>query len=412
MGCTNSTNASKPQESLPTYLELQNEGVMAAILTKHGNKGVVGACEFENLSFKGGASGELWKCSLNMEDGSKTSVVFKCTKGTDDKDVTVQMSKNFKLYRESLYYTNFHARASKAGVGLPKIWLSTYDPETGRQLIVMEDLCHTVTVDDIFPQDDPTKQKDMSELNAKAGIELSILSCSKMCLAMLADMHAEFWMDKSLIKDHSHWLRGANWRKGDKADFGEWLKLQSGMNQGTLNKADDATGKLELSDLVRDCIKHSEEHTTYESTKAIWDQPGAVWTLTHGDFHSKQLMYDPTQKKIIMVDYELCGIGNPMADVATYLIMRFEPEQRKEMEGELVKCYYDALMKTGKVTGYTWEKCWEDYLFFGANKFMFYVPLMGAYAPCVTVNYIGGHWGAFLADQNFDATKIASCLSQ
>ena len=57
-----------------------------------------------DLSFKGGASGELWKCSLNMEDGSKVSVVFKCTKGADDSDQMVAISKNFKLYRESLFY--------------------------------------------------------------------------------------------------------------------------------------------------------------------------------------------------------------------------------------------------------------------------------------------------------------------
>ena len=46
-------------------------------------------------------------------------------------------------------------RALKAGVGHPKILLSIFSAETGRQLIVMEDLCHSVTIDDIFPQHDP-----------------------------------------------------------------------------------------------------------------------------------------------------------------------------------------------------------------------------------------------------------------
>lgn len=47
-------------------------------------------------------------------------------------------------------------------------------------------------------------------------------------------------------------------------------------------------------------------------------------------------MWDPNQKRLVMVDFELVCIDNPMRDVGAYIGLRSQPKWRKKYEKELV----------------------------------------------------------------------------
>ena len=84
-------------------------------------------------------------------------------------------------------------------------------------------------------------------------------------------------------------------------------------------------------------------------------------TFLHGDLHHWNLFYpkNPEADGLYFGDWETYKRGMGPYDLC-YLVGRDPPQQRREIEKDLLRYYYDGLVDGG-VLGYSWEDCIYDY---------------------------------------------------
>eukprot|EP00746_Dinoflagellata_sp_MGD_P136808 gnl/MRDRNA2_/MRDRNA2_70676_c0_seq2.p1 gnl/MRDRNA2_/MRDRNA2_70676_c0~~gnl/MRDRNA2_/MRDRNA2_70676_c0_seq2.p1 ORF type:complete len:492 (+),score=78.02 gnl/MRDRNA2_/MRDRNA2_70676_c0_seq2:73-1476(+) len=84
-------------------------------------------------------------------------------------------------------------------------------------------------------------------------------------------------------------------------------------------------------------------------------------TLVHGDLHVENMfcLEDGTN---VYVDWQSVKLGPGVRDLAWLVTSSLKAEDRHEHEKTIVKAYHEALVARG--VEYTWEKCWEDFVFF------------------------------------------------
>lgn len=84
------------------------------------------------------------------------------------------------------------------------------------------------------------------------------------------------------------------------------------------------------------------------------------FALMHGDYRLDNLLFTPDRSAITVVDWQTLGAGLPARDLAYFTATSLLPEQRGDLDEQLVTAYHDALLSHG-VTGYDRETCWRDY---------------------------------------------------
>lgn len=84
--------------------------------------------------------------------------------------------------------------------------------------------------------------------------------------------------------------------------------------------------------------------------------------LEHVDYRLDNMLIDGrcSPPAVTVVDWQSVRIGKPMNDVAYFLGAGMIPEARREVEEALVRAHHTNLQAAG-VSGYSWERCWEDY---------------------------------------------------
>ena len=84
------------------------------------------------------------------------------------------------------------------------------------------------------------------------------------------------------------------------------------------------------------------------------------FALLHGDYRLDNLLFDPGQSWVSVVDWQTLGVGLPARDLAYFTATSLNPQLRPTIEKDLVKDYHRALLGYG-VTGYDFDACWRDY---------------------------------------------------
>ena len=160
-------------------------------------------------------------------------------------------------------------------------------------------------------------------------------------------------------------LHGPRW--GDPA----WLSLAATV----MPKPDEATarGLGEITQLaVATTLEKlgarmsADEHATVEESGALI----ADWllaapdrfSLLHGDYRADNLLFDPDDSRVTVVDWQTLAVGLPARDLSYFLATSLLPEDRAANEQRLVNAYHDALSAYG-LTEYDAETCWQDYRF-------------------------------------------------
>lgn len=88
---------------------------------------------------------------------------------------------------------------------------------------------------------------------------------------------------------------------------------------------------------------------------------GKALTLLHGDLHQWNIFYPKNRgiDRLYVFDWETYKRGIGPYDLC-YLVGGGFPQQRREIEKDLLRYYYDGLVNGG-VLGYSWEDCIYDY---------------------------------------------------
>ncbi|MEY4657096.1 MAG: hypothetical protein RL073_1323 [Actinomycetota bacterium] len=93
-------------------------------------------------------------------------------------------------------------------------------------------------------------------------------------------------------------------------------------------------------------------------------------TIVHRDFRLDNLLFTEalhgTQVKV--VDWQTASISSGATDLAYFIGASFSPEQRREVEGELVHRYHDGLVQAGITM--SWSEVWDQYRLFATSGYI------------------------------------------
>lgn len=223
--------------------------------------------------------------------------------------------------REVSFYRDL---ADRVLIRTPRCYYGDTDPATGRTVLVLEDL-------------EGAQQGD------------SVAGCSldeaRQCIRQLAEFHAQWW-DSPLL-DRLSWMPLRN------VEAGIYQEMYADAWASLLQKAGDAMpGQLRLLGdrlapeihRIKDCLSRPPV------------------TIVHGDYRLDNCFFISTGRRnsLVVMDWEFCGQGRGVYDVATFVSEALPPQDRKDEETGLLREYHSVLEDRG-IRDYSIEECLHDY---------------------------------------------------
>jgi len=227
------------------------------------------------------------------------------------------------MYAREVHF--YRELAPRVTMRTPRHWSSSVDPETGEFTLLIEDVQGATMHDqtDGCPADD-----------------------ARLAIRELARLHSATWDDPSLAK--LEWLNQLS-----PAAVGMWHQL--------FHHAWHAFIARDEVELAPELLAVGAALDGSDFVAWICGQTGPL-ALAHADFHLANLLFlanGKGEREVVTVDWQMAMHAPPLVDVA-YFAGRMPTDARRETERELVGAYHSGLVEAG-VTGYSLERCWEDY---------------------------------------------------
>lgn len=230
--------------------------------------------------------------------------------------------------KEGLFY-KFLGDCPNADVPVPRCFDAYVNKESHAFVIVLADVADHYKV----PDDTDLANKDVW------------FSCAE----SLARLHAAFW---NALQEN-----GDEWAVRSEEDIEAEIRTNHEHLQVFLNRFQDSFDErtitifnhaMTINDI---CIREHNRRTAAKSNI----------TICNGDSHIYNFMLSKDRdNKPVMVDFQFWGPGLGTGDLAHLTRVNFPDAFKKGTQLELVKRYYDTLLKQG-VEGYSWDTCINDY---------------------------------------------------
>jgi len=241
-----------------------------------------------------------------------------------DNERMLHLGTSLGVYRREAALYNVVGPAT--GIRMPNLFGYSEDPETGLSALLLEDLSHLRTGDQY------------------TGFTLAEAQST---LIQFARQHAAWWDSPEL--NAFAWL--PVWNEPAMIEFAGtayaqiWPACAAAFEDVLPAEAVMLGGRL--ANIMGDMMN------------AVAAPP---FTLAHGDARHENLMFDPSDESAApyVVDWQLTARGRGVMDVAYYLTQSGPAELAAAHERALVERYHEELC-LGGVTGYSVERCWEDY---------------------------------------------------
>ena len=268
---------------------------------------------------------------------------------------------------EVRFYAELGARTRS---GLPTVYEASIVSGSSEFVIVMEDLGHMSTVDQIV---------GMTLDQAGAAVRV------------LADIHAAWWgtVDSAALE----WIPSMVHERIHVID-----SMRPQMWPRFLGAFSDAlpAGGLELGEAFsRSFLKLQQGFVT------------RPWTLVHQDYRVDNLLFgDPTNDEVVVLDWQTLARGPGGYDLAYLLGGSLPIEERRANERNLVAQYHRRL--TGQGVDYTLGDVWDDYRYGHALGGL--ATLVFAGATLDLANERGRELVALATHRHFTAALDHECL--
>jgi aminoglycoside/choline kinase family phosphotransferase len=234
-----------------------------------------------------------------------------------------EVCRQYGIYEREV---GFYQRvAHTVPIRTPKVYAASYDPETGRYVLLLEDLREGRLGDQLA-------ETTLDE--AEAAVDAA------------AALHAAWWGRPELT--------GHTWMA--EADAPVWMMVQDTYRASWPGFIERAGHRL--SPYVRDVGERlADALPALRRRFAAGPQ-----TVVHGDYRRDNLFFDVPDAPhgVAAIDWQLVMRGRGIYDVAYFLTQSVPPEFRRAHEAALVDRYLLQLAKHG-VTGYSPSEAWADY---------------------------------------------------
>ena len=230
---------------------------------------------------------------------------------------------NTRMYEREV--TFFRLIAPHVNVPMPKCYAAEVDTETGRAIVVLEDI-RGYRAGDQVEGCDAEDAKDIIDA--------------------FVPLHVTFWgdTDRDIL---------ATAMRID----GEYIDGFSPAPEGTWRRCLEMFDHC-MTDYVRDGLERY-----IGSIRELHRVMGArTKTLVHGDVRLDNVMFGDEEghHSIVLVDWQAIMVSNPLQDLAYLVSQNVRTEERRAHEDELLHHYHNRLLEQG-VQDYSFEQCVEDY---------------------------------------------------
>ncbi|RMH79101.1 MAG: hypothetical protein D6683_06780 [Actinomyces sp.] len=216
----------------------------------------------------------------------------------------------------------FERLAARSPIRVPTYWYADVDPEGGRFVVVMEDLGHCRSVDQIVGMEAADAARAVDELAA---------------------WHAAFWGEAEALVDE-----GVAVSLGDPiypavlpAVFAEgWEKVTTGLDLAP----EVLTVGPRWTDLLPGLLDRLASGPT---------------TVAHGDYRADNIFF-ADDGSVALLDFQLIGAGRAAYDLAYFVTMSLAPEVASAHERDLFDRWLSGL-HAGGVTEADTTGAWDDY---------------------------------------------------
>ena len=139
------------------------------------------------------------------------------------------------------------------------------------------------------------------------------------------------------------------------------------------------------------------------------------------------MFWRPHDGSVVLVDWEMVGLGSGPQDCGQFLISHMEPAARRACEERLTRQYHHALeagrqaahdARRGRgddggsgtagspLEPYTWESCWSDYVSGGSERWVWLLAVLASSCPPPVTQYFADQLASFLVDHGITPENI------
>ncbi|KAG7360672.1 ecdysteroid kinase [Nitzschia inconspicua] len=317
------------------------------------------------------------------------------------------LSQQLGLAREAHFFTRLASRIklqndrndrdsidSTTSPCIPKVYYAYGNMQSGTKFILMEDLsCQYIDSGILFGPGNPNNwDRDLPAKIAaaypKAKPPSSYEVANETFLA-IAQVHATFWKDTSLLSDDYDWLRGAAWINGKQEE--SWKKSQGVIQEMWKNMETTIESRIQWDPLVKTLTEKAMAGISWEAQRKRLN-PSNHFTLVHGDFWPGNIMISTSDScDLRLLDWEMVGVGSGPQDLGQYIISNMDPAERRECEISLIQNYYMELVRLG--VELKWEECWKEYQVGGLERWLWFLVYFCAQEGPILM------WAQFFHDQ-------------
>lgn len=237
-----------------------------------------------------------------------------------------------------------------------------------------------------------------------------------------AEIHAPYWNDRAtLLAPPLRWLKATDWYRGVGAPA--WTLAVKATHQSWLKAKAKRAGSDALPDRLVRIMDASFAATSWEALQARLQDATIPATLTHGDFHASNALWQPPPAApdgsmpppaadgddgtLFMVDWAEVGVWEPCTELAQAMISDVRPAVRRAHEDALLALYVDRLRTApgSRVPAdFTVDAARVLYARGGPERWVFFIAILAVMPlPDAAVKYFADQFLAFVDDHGAHA---------
>lgn len=446
----------RPPEDLTTHIDWLNANIDLSSISKQSKQDlIITSCKYLDFNDAGGLNSYMRKLQLTFLNDESCIVIVKY-------NAPSVRGKDLGTPRESHFYQLFIEKMQFFDIKTPEVYYTYGDMLTGEKLLILKYLKDSTQSGYFFGSNSPLNwNKDLDAITQSITNEIikynSLYTYDYLAkhiaykaMQAAAQMHAYYWRNHVLLTADYNWLRGIEWYSCFKSDsttsdesttwinaqktcVNVWKSLSTKILEGN-------TGDVKWNPFLVKCIQASVDNISWTTYQQELKDNRRSWTLVHGDFHPANMMFELLQvnqdhaltsddedssssylkafdSNLVILDWELVGIGNGPQDIAQYVISHFSPDFRRSIEVKLIEFYYQQLSAEIKRyhgeeglesfnQTYSLQKCREEYVSGGVERWIWLLIVLASMCPDKMVQYFHDQVYEFIIDHNVKPEDI------
>jgi hypothetical protein len=289
----------------------------------------------DDLGAATNAFGSLLRCHLIAQDGNPAQPPTAIVKLPTPNSLAMRFAKWLAMHKRE--YDFYCQVAPHAPIRSPKLLYGCFDDTSHRFVLVLEDL------------------RDMETTPQAIGVDAGR---ARLTIRELAKLHGQFWEagERPPVAG-SYDCLGARYGRIMQSAYLLCLPL-------VLNRFDD-----HFSAETRRLVEHLGTRIVAHFARVATGPR----TFIHGDCRSENFFFSrDNASDFAAVDWQGCGLGSGLYDVAYFLATSVSVDDRRRIERDALQEYHDVVCRLG-AKNYSFDDCWRSYR----------QNMLGALVPCM-----------------------------